>query len=71
MAQVAIHCHDHRVEIRSQAFWCEFWDTWANRKVLFVVLRALRSPETGKPLVTYQELADSFGYPDRRNVQNF
>jgi transposase-like protein len=71
MAQVAIHCHDHRVEIRSQAFWGEFWDTWANRKVLFVVLRALRSPETGKPLVTYQELAESFGYPDRRNVQNF
>jgi hypothetical protein len=31
----------------------------------------VRSPETGKPLVTYQELAESVGYPDRRNVQNF
>jgi hypothetical protein len=71
MAHVQIQCHDNRVVIKSQAFWCEFWDTWANRKVLFVVLRALRSPETGKPLVTYQELAEGFGYADRRNLHNF
>jgi len=71
MAPGAIPCHDHRGEIRSPAFWGEFLDTWANRKVLFGVLRALRSPETGKPLVTYQELAESVGYPDRRNGQNF
>jgi transposase-like protein len=71
MAQVHIQCHNNRVVIRSQAFWGEFLDTWANRKVLFVVLRALRSPETGKPLVTYQELAEGFAYPDRRNIHNF
>jgi transposase-like protein len=71
MAHLTIECHDNRVTIRSQAFWCEFLDTWANRKVLFVIVRALRSPETGKPLVTYQELAEGFAYSDRRNVQNF
>jgi hypothetical protein len=46
-------------------------DTWANRKGLFVVLRALRSPETGKPLVTYQELAEGVAYPDRRKIHHF
>jgi len=71
MAHVDMQGHDTRVVIRSQAFWCEFLDTWANRKILFGVLRALRSPETGKPLVTYQELAEGFAYPDRRNIHNF
>lgn len=71
MAKIDIQCHDHRVVLRSQAFWCEFVDTWANRKVLFVMLRAFRSRETGRPLVTYQEVANGFGYPDRRNIHNF
>jgi hypothetical protein len=31
----------------------------------------VRSLETGKPLVTYQALAESFGDPARRNGQNF
>jgi hypothetical protein len=71
MAQLDVQIHDNCVEIRSQAFWCEFSDTWANRKGLFVVLRALRSPETGHPLVSYQTLADGFGYADRGNIHNF
>jgi transposase-like protein len=71
MANIDIQCHDNRVVLRSHAFWCEFLDTWANRKVLFVVLRAFRSRETGKPVVTYQEMAYGFGYSDRRNIHNF
>jgi hypothetical protein len=71
MAHLDIQCHDNRVVIRRQALWCEFLDPWANRKVLFGVLRALRVPETGKPLVTYQDLAEGFAYPDRRNIHNF
>ncbi len=34
------------------------------------MLRALRSPKTGKPLLTYQAIADVFGYEDRRNINN-
>jgi transposase-like protein len=39
--------------------------------VLFIILRVLRSPETGKPLFSYQCIADAFGYADRRNIHNF
>jgi len=59
------------VTIRSQAFWWAFLDPWATRKGLCIGLRALRSPETGNPLVTYQALAEGCAYPDRRNVQNY
>jgi transposase-like protein len=39
--------------------------------VLFVLLRALRCLKTGKPLFTYQQLANGFGYRHRQNIQNF
>jgi hypothetical protein len=71
MAYLQIKSHDNTVVIRSQAFCCNFPKTWTNQKVLVVILRALRSPETGKPLFTYQCLADAFGYPDRRNIHNY
>ena len=39
--------------------------------MLFIVWRALHSPETGNPLFTYQQIADMFGYQHRQNIQNF
>ena len=36
-----------------------------------IVLRALRSSETGKPFFTDQQLADGFGEQPRQNIQNF
>lgn len=71
MAHLEVKFQDQRLKIRSQAFCGEFYDTWTNRKGLLVFLRRLCDPETGKPLFTYQELAEAFGYADRRNVQNF
>jgi len=71
MAYVDVVRQDNRVVIRSQDFCLTFNDTWPNQKVLVIVLRALRSPETGKPLFTYQQLADGFGYQHRQNIQNF
>ena len=34
-------------------------------------LRALCSPETGKPLLTHEMIAQAFGSADRRNIQNY
>jgi len=42
-----------------------------NRKVLSILGRKLSYVETGKPVFTYQAVADQLGYADRRNVQNF
>lgn len=38
---------------------------------MFAFLRALCSPETGKPLFTYHCIADAFEYPARQNIENF
>jgi transposase-like protein len=71
MASLDVKFHGNRVEITSQAFCCDIHDTWENRKVWFVVLRALCCPESGKPLFSYQAIADAFGYNARQNINNF
>lgn len=71
MAHLTVHCQHNRLVIRSQDFCLTLNKTWDNQKVLFIMLRALSSPDTGKPLFTYQQLADVFGYEDRQNIQNF
>ncbi len=45
MAELEVKFHDGRFAIISQVFYCDIHDTWENRKVLFVMLRALRSPK--------------------------
>ncbi len=42
-----------------------------NTKSLSIFLRACCHPETGKPLCTYQHIADALGYNDRRDTNNF
>jgi hypothetical protein len=71
MAYLEVKFNKNRLEINSQAFCCEIHNTWENRKVWFVMLRALHSPETGKPLFSYQAIADAFGYQARQNINNF
>jgi len=71
MASIEVEIHKDRLKIISQAFCCEIHDTWENRKVWFVILRVLCSPETGKPLFSYQAIADAFGYKARQNINNF
>lgn len=71
MAYLAVETRENTLVIKSQAFCCDIRDTWSNRKVLFIILRTLCSPETGNPLFTYQCLAEAFGYADRRNIHNF
>ncbi len=50
--------------------WFELPDTWANRRGAMILLRGLRQRD-GRPLVTYEYLAQALGYADRRNVHNF
>jgi transposase-like protein len=71
MAHLDVKFHENRVEIISQVFCCDIHDTWENRKVWFVVLRTLRCPESGKPLFSYQAIAEAFGYQARQNIHNF
>lgn len=71
MANLEVRFHDTRFEIISQVFCCEIHDTWENRKVWFVILRSLCSPITGKPLFSYQRIADVFGYTARQNINNY
>jgi transposase-like protein len=71
MAHLTVTCQDTTIVIRSQAFCGEFKNTEENQKALFVFLRLLSCPETGKPLFTYQELADAFQKKDRRDIHNF
>jgi hypothetical protein len=50
--------------------WFELPDTRANRRGAMIVLRGLHRSD-GRPLVTYEHLAQALGYADRRNVHNF
>jgi len=71
MAQIEVEYMDTTMRIRSQAFSCEFPEGERNKKAILVFLRSLCSPDTGKPLFTYQQLADAFGDQARQNVENF
>ncbi len=50
--------------------WVEMADTWSNRRGLMMMLRCLRTPE-GRPLMTYERIAEEMDYADRRNVHNY
>lgn len=71
MAHLAVEINENTIEIRSQAFCGEFQNTDENQKALFVFLRLLSCPETGKSLFTNQQVADAFGKKDRRDIDNF
>jgi transposase-like protein len=71
MADFEVRFHHDRFEIISQVFCCTIHDTWENRKVWFVILRTLCSPKTGKPLFSYQRMADAFAYKSRQNIHNY
>jgi len=71
MAQLEVEFMDATMRIQSQGFSCEFPEIDKNKKAVLVFLRSLCCPDTGKPLFTYQQLADAFEYKARQNVANF
>ncbi len=42
-----------------------------NKKSLCIFLRACCDPQTGKPMFTYQQIADALGYKARQDPDNF
>jgi transposase-like protein len=50
---------------------CELTLEDSNKKLCLIFLRLLKDPITGKSIYTFQEIADAFGYADRRNVHNY
>jgi transposase-like protein len=71
MAHLDVVCQDNSYLIMSQGFYLHFPKTPANKKVLCLLLRALRSPETGKTFFRHEQIANAFGYKSRQNTQNF
>ena len=71
MAPLEVEIKDKIIHIRSQVFCAQFQNSDENQKALFVFLRSLSSPETGKALFTHQQIADAFGKKDRRDIDNF
>lgn len=49
MANIELVNQNNQLVISSQDFCLTLKNTWENQKVLFILLRALWSPETGKP----------------------
>jgi len=66
-------CDDATISLTTEFGHCEFPNDpeKQNTKSLSIFLRAWRHPETGKPLFTYQHIADALGYKDRQDTNNF
>ena len=71
MAHLNVISQDGMYHIRSQDFCIQFPDTEKNTRVLWLLLRALHDPDTGKPFFTHEQIAKAFGYQARQNIQNF
>jgi transposase-like protein len=63
--------HKGQLTVKTPQWNFQIADTKSNRKVLMVILRSLQHPVTERPLFTFKKIADAFGYPDRRNVNNY
>ena len=63
MAHLEVEINDNRIKVRSQSFCVECLNVGKNKKAILVLLRSLCSPETGKPLFTYQQIADACQRP--------
>jgi len=71
MAYLEVEYQDGSIRVKTEEWNFELADTKSNKKSCMVWLRGLRSPKNGKVLYTYQEIAEAFGYSDRRNVNNY
>jgi transposase-like protein len=60
--KIGVTIGDMRIELK---------DSQPNRKTLSVIIRELKCLESGKPVFTFQEIADNLGYEARQNTNNF
>lgn len=71
MADLTVRCQDGMYHISSQGFCFQFPATEKNTRVIWLLLRAFRDPDTGKSIFTHEQIAKAFGYKHRQNIQNF
>lgn len=71
MAELMIEEKDSTFVIRTPSGSWEFANDATNKKLSLIFLRAWQDDQTGKPLYTFQAIAEAFGYEDRRNVNNY
>lgn len=71
MAYLEVEKQDNNLVIKTQYGISEIKDTQENKKAYFIFLRSLRDSERCKPVFTFQEIADAFGYKDRRDINNY
>ncbi len=60
-----------KISVNIENMQIELKDTPSNRKTLSVVARKLTFVESGKPVFTFQAIADCLGYAARQNTDNF
>ncbi|MCI0528984.1 MAG: DDE-type integrase/transposase/recombinase [Nitrospira sp.] len=70
MADLIVERKDKRLVIKTQGGNFQLPDTWENEKVMLIFLRLWQQP-FGGAVYTFQEIADAFGYKDRRDVNNY
>jgi hypothetical protein len=70
MAFLTVERQDTLFVVKTPAGKWEVAHTWLNEK-LFLIFLGLWQDDTGKAVYTFQEIAEAFGYADRRNVHNY
>lgn len=70
MAFLTVERQDDTFVVKTPAGKWEVAHTWLNEKLFLIFLR-LWQDDTGKAVYTFQEIAEAFGYADRRNVHNY
>lgn len=71
MAYLEVENRENTLVIKTGFGILEFTNDQSNKKLGLILLRMLKDPQSGKAIYTYQQIADAFGYADRRNVHNY
>ncbi len=71
MAYLEIDSSNENLKVNAEFGSFEMPNSQSNKKACMIMLRSLKEPQSDTPLFTYQNIADAFGYPDRRNVHNY
>jgi transposase-like protein len=71
MAYLEVENKESSLVIKTGLGVMELRNDQVNKKLCLIYLRMWTDPETGKAIYTYQQIADAFGYADRRNVHNY
>lgn len=71
MAYLEVENRESTLVVKTGLGAMELSNDQVNKKLCLIFLRMWTDLESGKAIYTYQQIADAFGYADRRNVHNF